>query len=234
MVALFPGPFDILGDSGFALLFGDALDLNRAGLARHAAKTRRQIVRPRSAEAAIGHLEHALVDNAQRRRRNIEFGEFRHSIDGLQRRRDRLCAACQPGRHHGKLQRCHQHISLPDRGNHRLARRPDDTVCRQLPFMMRDDPLLLARNIDAGDITKAQLVRHRLDPLDACLQRHLIEEDVAGPLESADHIHRAVAILEPAVEGGVAKLHAPLAGKTGALVDNARLQRGQRHDHLEG
>ena len=114
--------------------------------------------------------------------------------------RDGQPAIAEPGRHDRELQRRGRDEALADAADQGLALLPALAQRRPLPLGGRDQPGLLAGQVDAELPAQPETGGHRGDGVDADPAGHVVEVDVAGLAERLDHGDPAVAVLLPAVE----------------------------------
>src|SRR5215469_13520659 len=106
-----------------------------------------------------------------------------------------VTAIGKAGRHHRQLERRRLNVALADTRDQRLARMPAVLESRLLPGRIGDQATLLTGQIDAGGLAEAEASRHGCDAVDADLPRYVIEIDIAGMLDPAEHVEGAVAEL---------------------------------------
>src|SRR5262249_19564420 len=97
--------------------------------------------------------------------------------------------------------------ALADTGDQSLARVPDIVHHCLLPGGVGDEATLLARQVDARWVAEAETPGHVGDGIDADAPGHIVEIDVAGILDPAQHVERAVALVAPAMEADTAQTH---------------------------
>ena len=143
-------------------------------------------------------------------------------------------AAIGKARGHGcQLQRRGQHVALADAGLHRIAVKPALIPLRALPGLGRHHALNLAGYVDHQIVAKAQTPGDLGHLLRSDALAHLVEPAVARLDQRLPHIHAAVALALPAVEGLRPDLGPARAGHDLGRV-NADFQRGEHGDHLVG
>ncbi len=126
---------------------------------------------------------------------------LRHVI-ALDQVRDHLGAAVGDDRGHLRhLERRHQHRALADRHRDRLAGVPRASrATLRLHAVSGTSPFFSPADLDAGEGAEAEEPRVVGDPLDPHPLAEGVEVDVAGVLERAAGVDRAVPALLPAAE----------------------------------
>ena len=192
-------------------------------------------------------LDHALADQghvlrieAQRGRRGLVARLGRRQLLARRRRGEQqvglhlVAAVGDAGRHDGELQRRRSHEALADAEIEGVAVLPGLAELLLLPGAAGLDAGRFAGQAELADAAEAQAGADIGDAVDAGLARGLVEEAVAGLGDRLDHVGRAVAALQPAMELDVAELEMAHAGQPRPRLDRLGFQRRQRRHHLVG
>ena len=223
-----------------ARIAADVADLRRSGLAGHLHAGQRQPGLRRGAVRLVHHREHAgpqrrqmVLRQAERRPVSRLHRRLQHLVEAARQMRLHRAAGGDPGGVGGELQRRHRDEALADAGIDGVAAVPVMSL-GAAQRRGRDLPGALVRQLDVERGAEAERVRGGGDRLHAGATRHLVEEHVAGELDAAMQVERAMAVLGPAMEARAADIDIAAAVDPVAGRERAGLQRRHRHRRLEG
>ena len=91
------------------------------------------------------------------------------------------------------MQRGNRPVTLADAGDHRFAGIPRLFAVGGLPLARGQDAVGFADQVDAGLAAETEAAHPLAQPVDAHVQRELVEIGVGRLLDRRDHVHRAVA-----------------------------------------